>query len=1526
MHNKDIAIIGMSGKLGKYEKITDFWEALLVKERAVEDLPEERINLVRPYLETLLAKELDDVSFLKGSYLRDIDKFDYHLFKVSKKEASLMDPIQRQFLEVAWSTIEDAGYGGMKLQGSSTGVYVGLSNTNSIDYIDLVDRYARDEKDIATPGNLKSIIASRISYLLDLNGPSMVIDTACSSSLTAIHTACMALQRGECEYAIAGGAKINIIPGIKQETSDITIQSEDGYTMTFDSRATGTGLGEGVAAILLKPLQNAVEDRDNIYAVIKGSAVNQDGASLGITAPNSKAQERVLVKAWEDAQIDPTTIAYIEAHGTATKLGDPVEIKGITNAFKKYTNQKQFCGIASSKSNIGHLDATAGFAGVIKATLAVKEGLIPATVNYQSPNEMINFINSPVYVHDQLTEWEEKDHPRRSGVSSFGLSGTNVHVVIEDASRFTRQTEVPVLDSYVLTISALTTQGIKQLLKEYQQLLLSKPEMSMADLCYTANTGRGMYSHRLAIIFKSANQLFRIIEEHLHQDEIKSMDLSFYNVIKIVSAEKDKTTKQDITVKQQKLLTREADQCISHYLTIGHDVDLVKQLAHLYSKGAIVNWDCFYSNHSYQKVSLPVYPFSRNACWLDMTQQVEVKTEEDKIHPLIDKCLIESLNTDIYTVRLSMNHWEISEHMLRDKYLLVGMAYVEIATTLAKKYCRTDHVQLMDLVCESPLLIKETEEKEIQIAINKDAEELEFVILSRNEQTESFEVYSRGRFRTNTKTKPKRIENLDSIIARCKDIQVKPESYLYGNVRTSERWMNLTKLYIGEEEVVGKIQLQEKYKKDKENYTLYPALLDSALNAANSITGEGTFLPWYYTKINIYDKLPDSFTSYIKLKKVINGTEKVLTFDILLVDDQGETMVEVEDYAVKQIDIMAKYFKSEETKPIKLLNWQPETLVTHLESLQNERILLFRHETDEITAKLLNELKTSGAMVIEVWQGKRNFEKQTAERYVMEQTADSYEKLLDELSSFQPTHIIHGFSITAGEIPNPWNYEQFMDSSLNSMFYLMRALMRRKDLTKLKLSVLSNHVHEIKEESFINSFGAALFGMALSIHKEFAKIELLCIDIDKSTDANTLIGELYRKDAATITSFRGDQRYIQRLEKVHQVARQETTTVTGTILITGGAGGIGFELAKYFISKNHQNLALIGRSKHIPVEINRQLDEWKAKGININYYSVDITNYEELNQFLINLRKTTNVGISGVIHSAGIAGSGLLITKEKQEFDHVIRPKIYGTLLLAELLRHDELEFFITCSSLTGEFGSVGQADYAAANAFLDAHTYQLNKDGVLPALTIGWCGWNETGMALKYGINEQNSPFKTINNREALAIFEQLFLSDLKRVLILEPNESVDQEKRVTFLLGDGFKQLKQTSAANPKQSISHREKDEVNLIGKHDEEITATERELGYLWNKTLGEKEIHVQSKFFEIGGDSILSTYLLRKINDRWKDIMDITDIFNYTTISEMASFIDEKINPKQESKVEYKDMLSKLSRGEISIEEALMNMK
>lgn len=612
----DIAIIGIAGQFPMADNIVEFWKNLKEGRDCVSPISSNRLEDIDSYLR---YKNIDKSNMKIGErgYLKEIDKFDYRFFRLSRNEALLMDPSQRLFLEIAWHALEDAGYCSEKIMSSKTGVYVGYSR-NIIDSYERIIYDVRPDLFQSLPtANLASILPSRISYLLDLKGPTMVIDTACSSSLVAVHLACQGIRMANCDMAIAGGVKLGLLP-LDKVGEKVGIESTDYRTRTFDDSSSGTGAGEGIAAIILKPLERALRDRDNIYAVIKGSSINQDGASMSITAPNPLAQADVIDQAWKDAGINPQHITYIEAHGTATNLGDPVEIQGISNAFERYTNKKQFCAIGSVKSNIGHLDASAGIASIVKMVMALKYKKLPPTIHFNRPNRNIKFHDSPVYINENLQDWETEGYQRLCGISSFAMSGTNCHVVLEEASAskaIERDERI-----HLLTISAKSKDALWELIELYHSYLELNPDVNLQDVCYTANTGRGHYSYRLAIIAENSakmkDKLSRLrnvsFEEFLEDGVFYGFNNNEKNEVESESYIEKIALLQEVMGEEPKKLIKDSE----------YGRELLYEICHLYVKGAAPQWEKLYYNKECFKLSLPLYPFQRERCWIEIPKNI----------------------------------------------------------------------------------------------------------------------------------------------------------------------------------------------------------------------------------------------------------------------------------------------------------------------------------------------------------------------------------------------------------------------------------------------------------------------------------------------------------------------------------------------------------------------------------------------------------------------------------------------------------------------------------------------------------------------------------------------------------------------------------------------------------------------------------------------------------------------------------------------------------------------------------------
>ncbi|MGB7605871.1 MAG: amino acid adenylation domain-containing protein [Lutisporaceae bacterium] len=602
-----IAIIGIAAKLPLGHTIEEIYEGLKNGVDCVKVMPDGRRQDIEDFVRFAGGNE-QALEFLKEAecgFIGDIDKFDYSFFNISPKEASLMDPCQRIFLETAWEAIEDAGYGGNKIKGSRTGVFIGHNSLSSGMYSKLVTTVDEALYQMSIAGNVPMIIASRISYLLDLRGPAILLDTACSSSLIAVYSACNAIRSNDCDMAIAGGIKLYLpsSEGMFNGMDKLGIVSSSNRTKAFDDNSDGTGFGEGISAILLKPLEKALEDGDNIYAVIDGGAMNQDGSSIGITAPNPEAQEDLLLRAWQNAGISPENITYIEAHGTGTKLGDQIELESMNRAFRRYTEKMQFCAISSIKTNIGHLESAAGIAGLLKAVISLKYKELFPNIHFTTPRREIDFIKAPYYVNVKHQAWQKNDFPRICGVSSFGLGGTNCHLVLEEAPYREYDSEPWGEMPQILTLSAKTESSLKRLVARYKAYFDDGIEGSLSDICYTANTGRGHYKYRLAIIAGTKlaleDKINRLVSENLASDEYDGIYYSHDPLNEKISDGLDMSLYDEEQVLEKSL----------------------DELCKLYINDVEINWDALYQNSdNRRKVRLPAYQFEESRCWVSIPE------------------------------------------------------------------------------------------------------------------------------------------------------------------------------------------------------------------------------------------------------------------------------------------------------------------------------------------------------------------------------------------------------------------------------------------------------------------------------------------------------------------------------------------------------------------------------------------------------------------------------------------------------------------------------------------------------------------------------------------------------------------------------------------------------------------------------------------------------------------------------------------------------------------------------------------
>ena len=584
----DIAVIGLSGRYPQAADLEEYWHNLASGRDCIQEVPLERWDY-RPYYDPSGVKPGKTYSKW-GGFIEDADKFDPLFFHISPREACWIDPQERLFLQTAWQTLEDAGYTPQGLRNTTVGVFVGVMYGEY--------QLLGNEQNQSAVCSYASI-ANRISYYMNFHGPSLAVDTMCSSSLSAIHLACESMYRGEIEMALAGGVNLNLHPQKYIQLSQGKFLSSDGRCRSFGDGGDGYVPGEGVGAVLLKPLNKALADQDHIYGLIKACAVNHGGKTNGYTVPNPNLQEALIRETLHKSGLDPESLSYIEAHGTGTVLGDPIEVRGLDKAFQ--SPLKQVCALGSVKSNTGHLEAAAGIAALSKVLLQMRHKKLVPSLHSQELNANINFAESHFYVQRELSSWETpKGLPRRAGISSFGAGGTNVHLIVEECQA--PKTEAAPMRPELIILSAQN----QERLQEYVQRLYAFFERedvtdnySLADIAYTLQIGRQSMPERLAFSAQSIQEL------------------------------------------RQKLASFQAHPADLKNLKLPPDNRFARQ-AQSWLAGNEIDWGIFYNNEKRRRLSLPTYPFARKRCWLDVKKRVPDTAVSTKTKKIVLKKLAKS--------------------------------------------------------------------------------------------------------------------------------------------------------------------------------------------------------------------------------------------------------------------------------------------------------------------------------------------------------------------------------------------------------------------------------------------------------------------------------------------------------------------------------------------------------------------------------------------------------------------------------------------------------------------------------------------------------------------------------------------------------------------------------------------------------------------------------------------------------------------------------------------------------------------
>ncbi|OKP79503.1 hypothetical protein A3844_28670 [Paenibacillus helianthi] len=1514
--NDDIAIIGISCRFPNADNTDELWDVLYNGWNCIRELPLQRRQDVKrifqdPHKAYFFlgdsSADVDEGIFSLGGYLERIDHFDYAYFNISPREAKYMEPAQRLMMEVTSEALEDAGYGGNKLKGSRTGVFIGRDHSDLPIY-----KMVMEPDPSHLTGSYTGILSGRISHHFDFKGPSAVIDTACSSGLVAVHQAKQSLLNGDCDVAVAGAVNIQLVP-LKDNGMNI-VSSASNQVSTFDQTADGAVLGEGVIALILKPLQRAKADGDDIYALIKGSSINCDGASKGLTSPNADAQEQLYLDAWEDAGINPASLSYIEAHGTGTVLGDPVEFKGLTRAFRRYTAGRQFCGIGSIKTNMGHTVAASGLAGIVKVVLSMKYRTMPASLHFNEPNSLINFIDSPFYVVKQRKEWEQhRTQPRRAGVSSFGFSGTNCHIVLEEAPAPLQDTgcqqQQEGLDMF--TLSANSQETLRELAEKHiTHIEHHRPRFH--DICFTVNTGRKHAFHRLAIVAASTGELVHMLKCWVRSERVAEGEQRvLYGSYRIVADDKKVLDAGELTSFDLQQLNHELS-----LLLISGDVRSSEQsllnACQLYIRGGSLNWQALYEGERRRILHLPTYPFSKVRCWADALRVTPITQHRLSNHSLLGELALVSNNQTIYRNVMSPDlHWELSEHKLGSQSILPGTAVMELMRQAGQLAINGHSIEFEQFLLINPLICREGEAREVHTTVLEEREGYSITVASKPaSQSTGWELHAKARVKSWTGSLG--VIDLEQLRLAVKPYLQRPDSeQTAGRVfEFGPRWSNVQEIRFGDRELLVHIRLPEVYQSDMVHYNLHPALLDTALNIASQDVGRGTYLPLSASSFLFDGGKRSQFYSYIKIHETPDMQDpEAISFDIQLIDMSGQVFGVLDNYVIKRISEPSLQVES---KPVSSsyynVQWKPMEEVDR-SVISPSRIAVIKDQKG-VSESIIDSLKRQGNEVFEIeigLAGGIDGKRLDRQSYIVDPSMQGMKSIADICAEAQISRLIHCSSLDLTDpVESFGDLQDHVQRGVYDLFHLMKQLTTIQLDHSLEVSLITRNAYAISgDDTRLNPHLAAAIGLLRGASQELRNWTFRCIDIDEHTTVEALMRELALRSTRFTMSFRKGTAYEPELAPSLPSVDAQSLDITenGVYVITGGLGGIGLAIAKHWAAKKAVHLILINRNIDIEPKSNRpDIDEKisairyiEDTGSTVKLYQGDTADPIRMEQIVTDILQQYGQ-INGIIHNAGVAGKGLLYTKKHTDMQKVFATKAYGAWLLDNLTSHLEIDFFLVSSSAMSFIGEAGQSDYTAANCYLDTFCDSRNQRGK-PTIAINWPPWSQTGMSVANQSDIENYFIIPLGTSEALEVMDTALLEQRRNVLYGQLNDKLFDAKMKhnyyfgihTSIAGKVSTGSKSNRTDQTSQPVTARK--QVQVSAGKGEMVTETMRIVAHAWAEVLGLESIYIYDDFYALGGDSILALQIYEKLFKQYGSVLDVSTIFNYPSIGGLSGFID-----------------------------------
>ncbi|MFS0762817.1 SDR family NAD(P)-dependent oxidoreductase [Peribacillus phoenicis] len=1464
LNQKDIAIIGFSGRFPGATDINMYWSNISEGISSILEVPAQRWK-VEEYYDS--NPQIPNKSYSKwGGFIPDVDKFDAPFFNISKHEAKLMDPQQRLCLEEAYRSLEHAGYSNRSLYSRNVGTYVGIRNG---DYTTRLLRSGINNSSFTLMGNDSAILSARLAYLLNLKGPTLAIDTACSSSLVAIHLACQSILNGEIEMAIAGGAHVISTSDLHVTSSKMGMLSPNGQCKTFDNEADGFVPGEAVGFIVVKELQKAIQDGDFIHAVIKGSGINQDGTTNGITAPSVDSQTDLIETTLRKYEINPETITMVEAHGTGTKLGDPIEVKALTNAFRKSTKSVQYSAIGSVKTNIGHAVAGAGIASLTKVLLSLKHKKIPKTLNYTTKNAHIAFEESPFYVNTNTKEWKTDGCPRRASISSFGFSGTNCYMIVEEAPQLKNRDKY--LDPfYLVTLSAENETSLKQKVEDLYQWTRKEGHLyEMGDISYTLLRGRSFHAHRLSFIVSSqyglANVLLRILDGNYQDVNYGVLNQTNYGSFK----DKEHSVSFFENVKNN-LYSSSED--FRQYLS---------ELAEQFVQENDLEWDSLFVNREWRTVPLPVYPFLQESFWIEEPVQEKSGCKEASNKEIGKSSLVTTINKN--------DVW-VEEHQISNKKIVPAAMYIELVRKSINEFYKQETFKVENFVWMKPIEVK-------------DKVEIEVELLERDQLSTSFnikvddDIHATGSFYIGAVDRPyKTIPNVLSQSILTVDKASCYSKFNSRGIKYGDSFRLIDSLLISEEYVLGSLDTSLS---DPDATCLIDAVFQTAVGFSFDKNDPHPYMPFTIEEIKIYEDFQSGLRVLVS-KDSSNEKMGMRKYHLSLLNAENLVVMEIKGLTQRE-------YKSE-TQPSSqqpVMLYKPNWKVSDLNSTQlisGTTLLIDVDSTlSEYQIKSFSHYSSFNRLIlvkpgIAYRQINRNeftldiTNKEDFRRFLMDTDLEKIENVVylskaTVHSEYNPLSVLNLFKGVQGLLEVGYQKE------INFIY------------TYINTSSLSQPQHE------------AVSGFLRVLEKEFSGFSGKIVEIQHEVNQETEYGllgilhqEISENNSFHEVSYKKNNRLVKQYEQVnlerYTSPLNSVLMKNGVYIIAGGIGGLGQIFAEYLAKTLQAKIVLTGRRSY-GNEVELVIKQIQLCGGEALYFQCDISNRLHVEN-LIQFTKGNFKKINGIIQSAGIIADSLFRNKSINEVDQVFKPKINGTLYLDELTKDEDMQCFVLFSSISPIMGNIGQSDYAYANSFVDAFAQKreaLRKQGKRfgKTLSINWPFWTEGGMK--------------IDESKRYAIQKELGLYDLEKEEGLKAFEiAMNLEyPQLAVIKGERGKVHQLFKNKDVQKSI-------VNIQVDQKSVTEFVEEDLIILAQQILSNNEvIDVKKDLTEYGLNSISITEFSGLVGNFYDIQIPPSVFFEYSTLSAISEYLFEQYYQVMESHYD-----NKINRNDSLIEVAASN--